>query len=94
MCTGRRRRGQNLEGVLSASNSGFAVGNAVTMADFAIYYITDVVTEMLKKVASGPTAVELLFGDKPALAKHKAMMAARPGIIKLKASAQWADCAP
>ena len=61
------------------------------MADFAIYYIMDVLTQQLEKCASGPQAIKLLFGDKPALAAHKVMMASRPNIIKLKASPNWAN---
>jgi hypothetical protein len=64
------------------------------MADFAIYYIVDVLQQQLGKVASGPAAVKLLFGDKHHISKHHTMMGARPNIAKLKASAQWADYGP
>merc|ERR1740130_1560188 len=80
---------KNLDDLLAASSTGFAVGDAVTMADFVIYYITDCLTEMFLQVATGPAAIKLLFGDKPSLAAHKAMMAARPNIVKLKAGPNY-----
>ena len=79
----------NLEDILVGSSSGFAVGSEVSMADFAIFYIVDILTQRMLKVESGPAAVKLLFGDKPAIAKHQEMMAARPNTSKYKKSAQW-----
>ena len=34
------------------------------MADFAIFYIVDILTQRMLEVESGPAAVELLFGSK------------------------------
>lgn len=79
----------NLEDILAASSSGFAVGEELSMADFAIFYIVDILTQRMLKVESGPAAVELLFGDKPVLAKHKEMMQARPNMSQYRNSAQW-----
>ena len=59
------------------------------MADFAIFYIVDILTQRMLEVESGPAAVELLFGSKPAIARHQKMMAARPNMSKYRSSAQW-----
>ena len=79
----------NLEDILVNSASGFAVGSEVSMADFAIFYIVDILTQRMLEVESGPAAVELLFGSKPALAKHQKMMSTRPNMSKYRSSAQW-----
>ena len=79
----------NLEDILASSSSAFAVGNEVSMADFAIFYIVDILTQRMHQVESGPAAVELLFGDKQELAKHQEMMAARSNMSKYRSSAQW-----
>ena len=79
----------NLEDILVKSASGFAVESEISMADFAIFYIVDILTQRMLKVKSGPTAVELLLGDKPALAKHQQMMEARPNMSKYRSSSQW-----
>ncbi|MDA9901598.1 glutathione S-transferase family protein [Gammaproteobacteria bacterium] len=79
----------NLEEILAGSSSGFAVGSEITMADFAIFYIVDILAQRMLMVKSGPAAVKLLFGDKPALAKHKEMMQARPNMSQYRSSAQW-----
>ena len=52
----------NLEDILANSTSGFAGGSHVSMADFAIFYIVDILTQRMLEVESGPAAVELLFG--------------------------------
>merc|ERR1712031_57862 len=39
---------KNLEGILSKSTSGFAVGNQLSMADFYIYYAVDLLHTHLK----------------------------------------------
>ena len=46
-------------------------------------------TTAKKIFESGPAAVELLFGSKPAIARHQKMMAARPNMSKYRSSAQW-----
>lgn len=78
-----------VEEILAGSSSGFAVGSEITMADFAIFYIVDILAQRMLMVKSGPAAVKLLFGDKPALAKHKEMMQARPNMSQYRSSAQW-----
>lgn len=80
----------NLEDILKSSTSGFAVGAKISMADFAIFYIVDILTRRMLSVKSGPTAVELLFGDKPSIAKHQKMMSSRPNIAKYRNSDEWA----
>ena len=82
----------NLEDVLQQNESGFAVGNEISMADFAIFYIVDILTQRFQSVESGPAAIELLFGDKPRIAEHQAMMKARPNIAAYRESKQWARC--
>ena len=79
----------NLEDILQKSTSGFAVGNKISMADFAIFFIVDIIKRRLLEVKSGPRAVELLFGDKHAIAVHQEMMMARPNIAKFRQSDQW-----
>ena len=79
----------NLEDILQKSTSGFAVGNEISMADFAIFYIVDIVKRRMLDVKSGPRAAELLFGDKHAIAAHQDMMMARPNIAKFRQSDQW-----
>ena len=79
----------NLEEILRESTSGFAVGNEISMADFAIFYIIDIMKRRMLEVKSGPRAVELLFGDKPAIATHQEMMMARLNIAKFRQSDQW-----
>ena len=79
----------NLEDILQKSTSGFAVGNEISMADFAIFYIVDIVKRRMLDVKSGPRAAELLFGDKLAIALHQEMMMARPNIAKFRQSDQW-----
>ena len=54
----------NLEQILAASPSGFAVGSQISIADFAIFYVVESLTRRMLEVASGPAAVELLLGDK------------------------------
>ncbi len=74
------------------TESGFAVGNEISMADFAIFYIVDILTQRFQSVESGPAAIELLFGDKPRIAEHQATMKARPNIAAYRESEQWARC--
>ena len=79
----------NLEDILQKSTSGFAVGKEISMADFAIFFIVDIKRRRLLEVKSGPRAVELLFGDKPAIETHQEMMMTRPNIAKFRKSDQW-----
>ena len=48
------------------------------MADFSIFYVVESLTRRMLEVASGPDAVAMLFGDKPAIAQHQEMMSTRP----------------
>ena len=41
------------------------------------------------EVASGPEALEILLGDKPAIAKHQAMMSGRPNVASYRKSDIW-----
>jgi len=84
----------NLENTLAESASGFAVGNEISMADFAIFYIVDILTQRMLEVESGTEAVKLLLGDKPFIAAHQKMMLARPNISKYRNSAQWKKYGP
>jgi len=84
----------NLENVLAENAGGFAIGNGVSMADFAIFYIVDILTQRMLEVESGPEAVKLLFGDKPFIAAHQEMMKARPNMSKYRSSAQWKKYGP
>jgi len=84
----------NLENVLAENAGGFAIGNGVSMADFAIFYIVDILTQRMLEVESGPQAVKLLFGDKPFIAAHQEMMKARPNMSKYRSSAQWKKYGP
>ena len=79
----------NLEDLLQKSSSDFVVGSEVSMADFAIFYIVDIIQRRMLQVQSGPRAVELLFGNKPAIATHQALMMARPNTSKFRESEQW-----
>ena len=81
----------NLEETLRKNSSGYAVGSKISIADFAIYYIVDLLTRRMLSVNSGPSAVELLFSDKPAIADHQNMMGARPNIDKFRSSKAWAS---
>lgn len=84
----------NLENVLAENAGGFAIGNGVSMADFAIFYIVDILTQRMLEVESGPEAIKLLFGDKPFIAAHQEMMKARPNMSKYRSSAQWKKYGP
>jgi glutathione S-transferase len=79
----------NLEQILAASPSGFAVGSQISIADFAIFYVVESLTRRMLEVASGPDAVELLLGDKPAIAQHQTMMSTRPNIASYRKSDIW-----
>jgi glutathione S-transferase len=81
----------NLEEILRKNSGDYAVGKAISIADFAIYYIVDLLTRRMMSVKSGPSAVELLFGDKPAIADHQKMMGSRPNIDKFRSSEAWAS---
>ena len=41
------------------------------------------------EVASGPDAVAMLFGDKPAIAQHQEMMSTRPNMARYLSSDIW-----
>jgi glutathione S-transferase len=79
----------NLEQILAASPSGFAVGSQISIADFAIFYVVESLTRRMLEVASGPDAIELLLGDKPAIAQHQTMMSTRPNIASYRKSDIW-----
>ena len=79
----------NLEQILAASTSGFAVGSQISMADFAIFYVVESLTRRMLEVASGPDAIEMLFGDKPAIAQHQTMMRSRPNMARYLSSDIW-----
>ena len=81
----------NLEETIRKNSNGYAVGSKISIADFAIYYIVDLLTRRMLSVKSGPSAVELLFSDKPAIADHQNMMGARPNIDKFRSSNAWAS---
>ncbi|MFL2502352.1 MAG: hypothetical protein ACJ0Q1_05465 [Luminiphilus sp.] len=57
--------------MLAASPSGFAAGSQISVPDFALFYVVDSLTRRMLEVASGPDALELLLGDKPAVAQAK-----------------------
>ena len=84
----------NLEQTLSRSSSGFAVGSEISLADFAIFYVVDSFTLRMREVVSGPDAIEILFGDKPAIAEHQEMMNSRPNIASYRSSDMWRACGP
>ena len=75
-----------LEQILASSVSGFAVGSQISIADFSIFYVVESLTRRMLEVASGPDAIEMLFGDKPAIAQHQKMMIARPNIASYRQS--------
>ena len=79
----------NLEEILAASTSGFAVGSQISMADFSIFYVVESLTRRMLEVASGPDAVAMLFGDKPAIAQHQEMMSTRPNMASYLSSDIW-----
>ena len=79
----------NLEQILAASTSGFAVGSQISMADFSIFYVVDSLTRRMLEVASGPEAIEMLLGDKPAIAQHQKMMRTRPNMASYLSSDIW-----
>ena len=82
----------NLEQMLAKSTSGYIVGDQLTMADFSVYMIVDLMHSLLKtSEPSGPEAFKLLVADKPKLLEHYAMMGARPNIVKHKASEGFKD---
>eukprot|EP01046_Picozoa_sp_COSAG06_P069374 COSAG06_NODE_18893_length_863_cov_1.113874_1_plen_268_part_01 len=77
----------NLEQMLTKSTSGYIVGDQITMADFSVFMVVDVMhTHLLTSKPSGPEAFKLLLGDKPALLKHHAMVGARPNTTKHRES--------
>jgi glutathione S-transferase len=84
----------NLEQILSRSISDFAVGSEISIADFAIFNVVDGFTKRMLEVASGPSAIDMLFGEKPAIAQHQKMMGARPNIAKYRSSDMWHACGP
>jgi len=79
----------NLEQILATSTSGFAVGSQISMADFSIFYVVESLTRRMLEVASGPEAIEMLFGDKPAIAQHQKMMRTRPNMASYISSDIW-----
>ena len=79
----------NLEQILATSTSGFAVGSQISMADFSIFYVVESLTRRMLEVASGPEAIEMLFGDKPAIAQHQKMMRTRPNMARYISSDIW-----
>ena len=79
----------NLEQILATSTSGFAVGSQISMADFSIFYVVESLTRRMLEVASGPDAVAMLFGDKPAIAQHLEMMSTRPNMASYLSSDIW-----
>ena len=79
----------NLEQILATSTSGFAVGSQISMADFSIFYVVDSLTRRMLEVASGPEAIEMLFGDKPAIAQHQKMMRTPPNMASYISSDIW-----
>ena len=78
-----------LEQILASSVSGFAVGSQISIADFSIFYVVESLTRRMLEVASGPDAIEMLFGDKPAIVQHQKMMIARPNIASYRQSDIW-----
>ena len=48
----------------------------------------------MREVVSGPDAIEILFGDKPAIAEHQEMMSSRPNIASYRSSDMWRACGP
>lgn len=79
----------NLEQILATSTSGFAVGSQISMADFSIFYVVESLTRRMLEVASGPKAIAMLFGDKPAIAQHQKMMRTRPNMASYINSDIW-----
>ena len=79
----------NLEQILATSASSFAVGSQISIADFSIFYVVESLTRRMLEVASGPDAIEVLFGDKPAIAQHQKMMSGRPNIASYRKSDVW-----
>ena len=59
------------------------------MADFSIFYVVESLTRRMLEVASGPDAVAMLFGDKPAIAQHQEMMSTRPNMASYLSSDIW-----
>ena len=45
--------------------------------------------QILQQIQQQTKIYKLLFNDKPAIAKHQEMMAARPNTYKYRKSAQW-----
>ena len=78
-----------LEQILASSVSGFAVGSQISIADFSIFYVVESLTRRMLEVASGPDAIEMLFGDKPAIAQHQEMMRTRPNMASYLSSHIW-----
>ena len=82
----------NLEEILATSNSDFAVGSQISMADFSIFYAVESLRRRMLEVTRGPDAVEMLFGDKPAIAQHQEMMSTRPNMASYLSSNTWHAC--
>jgi len=97
--SGLPRKYANLEGILAKSTSGFAVGDAISMADFAIYFAVDLMATLLRSAGQesgktdhvGEQAYQVLIGDKPSLLKHYAMIAARPNLVAHRSTPEWKD---
>ena len=73
--------------MLTKSTSGYIVGDQITMADFSVFMIVDLMhSHLLPSKPSGHEAFKLLLGDKPALLKHHAMIGARSNTAKHRES--------
>jgi glutathione S-transferase len=83
---------RNLEGILSKSASGFAVGSQISLADYYIYYAVDMMYSHVKPATDGEKAFQLIMGDKTNLLKHYAMMNTRPKIVAYNASEKGKAC--
>jgi glutathione S-transferase len=71
----------NLEKFLEDNGTGYAVGDSVSIADFAIHMIVDQMIKFLRPAGEhGEEAFQALVGNKPHLLKHHAMMSTRPNL--------------
>ena len=65
------------------------MGSQISIADFSIFYVVESLTRRMLEVTRGPDAVEMLFGDKPAIAQHQEMMSTRPNMASYLCSDIW-----
>jgi len=88
---------KNWEAILHANvtaGSSWCIGKEISVADFAVFSVIELLNVLLKPVAQGPEALDLLLRPCPQLVKLHATMRLRPNLAAYLQGNDFATCGP